>query len=307
MSIAVAPRAGLAIRGSMMGADAVVDLNHERLPGFAKTEHRASGMAVRAVDDEGRLELKTRWYSTQIGQIAIVMLIAAILELLSDMRGQITPSRLGRIFAALNLGGGASIAGLSAALLFARWPQLARPAAFCFLWKVPGTVMTMVSMLLGSAALGRLLAGAVPRDGELGTAVATVAMSFGAFALLGFTILVLVTMLLFYLYVGRRAWRIDQEYRILARRINRAEAPALRRWLGRLAWAVAIFYVAVLIASGGYSVYTSGSTLASMPSSYAVIKTPTGITKTGNPMEWNNHAWKLSTDEDPGGAIRPKP
>ena len=40
--------AGLAIRGSMMGADAVVDLNQERLPGFRKTEHRASGMAVRS-------------------------------------------------------------------------------------------------------------------------------------------------------------------------------------------------------------------------------------------------------------------
>ncbi len=55
--------AGLAIRASMMGADAVVDLNRERLPGFWKTEHRASGMAVRAVDEEGRLELKTRWFS----------------------------------------------------------------------------------------------------------------------------------------------------------------------------------------------------------------------------------------------------
>ena len=110
--------AGLAIRGSMMGADAVVDLHHERLPGFVKTEHRASGMAVRAVDDEGRLELKTRWFSTQIGQIAIVMLIVAILELLADMGGQITPTGTGRLFAVLNLTGGFSIAGLSAALLF---------------------------------------------------------------------------------------------------------------------------------------------------------------------------------------------
>ena len=50
---------GLAIRAAMMGADAVVDLNAERLPGFIRTEHRASGTAVRAVDDEGRLELKS--------------------------------------------------------------------------------------------------------------------------------------------------------------------------------------------------------------------------------------------------------
>jgi len=62
---APAASAGLTIRGSMMGADAIVDLNQERLPGFARTEHRASGMAVRAVDDEGRQELKTRWFSSQ--------------------------------------------------------------------------------------------------------------------------------------------------------------------------------------------------------------------------------------------------
>jgi hypothetical protein len=114
-------------------------------------------------------------------------------------------------------------------------------------------------------------------------------------------VLILVTMLLFFLYVGRRAWRIDQEYRILARRANLVEPLPLRKWLGRLAWAVAIYYVVVLISSAGYNLYTSGSTLASMPSSYAVIKTSTGVTKTGNPMEWNNHAWKLATDEDPSG------
>ena len=78
---------GLAIRGSMMGADAVVDLNQERLPGFFKTEHRASGMAVRAVDGEGRLELKTRWFSGQIGQVAIIMLAVAALELCVDLLG----------------------------------------------------------------------------------------------------------------------------------------------------------------------------------------------------------------------------
>jgi tetratricopeptide (TPR) repeat protein len=139
----------------------------------------------------------------------------------------------------------------------------------------------------------------MPGNGGVGTAVAAVAAGFGAIAIVGFWMLVLVTMLLFFLYLGRRAWRIDQEYRILARRANPVEPPPLRRWISRLAWAMAIYYVAVLIGNAGFNLYTSGSTLASMPSTYAVIKTPTGVTKTGNPQEWNNHAWKLATDSDP--------
>ncbi len=289
--------AGLAIRGSMMGADAVVDLHHERLPGFVKTEHRASGMAVRAVDDEGRLELKTRWFSTQIGQIAIVMLIVAILELLVDMGVQIAPAGLGRIFATINLAGGFSIFGLSAALLIARWPQLTRPAALCFLAKVPATAVSMMGSVLGSAAVGSVLVGSLPRTSGAAT---TVAAGFGAAALLGVSILFNVTLLLFYLYVGRRAWRIDQEYRSLASRAIQVEPPPMRKWLGRLAWVVAIYYVAALIGSAAYSVYASSNTLATMPSSYAVIKTPTGVSISGNPQEWNNHAWKLATDQDPG-------
>ena len=144
--------------------------------------------------------------------------------------------------------------------------------------------------------MGRVLVGAVPGNGGVGTAIAA---GFGAIAFLGFTILIHVTMLLFFLYLGRRAWRIDQEYRILARRANPVEPPPLRRWVARLAWAIAIYYVAVLIGNAGYNLYTSGSTLASMPSTYAVIKTPAGVTTTGNPQEWNNHAWKLATDSDP--------
>ena len=38
---------GLTVRAAMMGADAVTDLNIERLPGFLRSDQRASGMAVR--------------------------------------------------------------------------------------------------------------------------------------------------------------------------------------------------------------------------------------------------------------------
>src|SRR5262249_13306420 len=121
--------AGLAIRASMMGADAVVDLNPERLPGFARTEHRASGMAVRAVDEEGRLELKTGWFSGQIKQVALVMFAVACLELLMSLSSLAAPAVVGKWVVALTIGGGLAIAGLAAGLLFGKWPQLVRPTA----------------------------------------------------------------------------------------------------------------------------------------------------------------------------------
>ena len=143
--------AGLAIRGSMMGADAVVDLNQERLPGFRKTEHRASGMAVCAVDDEGRLELKTRWFSSQIGQIAIIMLVVAGLEVSSDLLGLLF---LPSIETGFNFAGGAMVAGLAAGLAFWKWPQFVRPTAFCFIVKVVNTGLGMIGNLIGSAVMG---------------------------------------------------------------------------------------------------------------------------------------------------------
>ena len=78
---------GLAIRAAMMGADAVVDLNAERLAGFIRTEHRASGMAVRSVDHEGRLELKRRWFSGQIDHMRLPILAVAFLGLLGGLVG----------------------------------------------------------------------------------------------------------------------------------------------------------------------------------------------------------------------------
>ncbi len=144
--------AGLAIRGSMMGADAVVDLEQERLPGFARTEHRASGMAVRAVDDEGRIELKTRWFSGQIGQIATVMLAWAGLELCGDLLGLLSPAPgdQARLIRMLNLAGGFSIAGVSATLAFWKWPQLTRPTALCFLAKAVQTAMRFLEARLAA-------------------------------------------------------------------------------------------------------------------------------------------------------------
>ncbi len=300
--------AGLAIRGSMMGADAVVNLNEERLPGFSKTEHRASGMAVRAVDDEGRLELKTRWFSTQIGQIAIVMLVVACIELFLNVgaalaSAQVQANSLGtmaRLFRVLNVGGGLSIAGLAAGLVFGRCPQLVRPTAVCFLSKVVGIVLSLLATVLGSAVIGSVLFGGVPSANKGNAATMAAAATFGAATILTVSTLVTISLMMFYLYLGRRAWRIDQEYRSLAGKTHRpALIPPLRKWLGRLAWMAAIFYALVYVGDGVNNLYAGAATLRTMPKTYAVINSSTGITVSGNTQEWNNRAWRLATDADP--------
>jgi serine/threonine protein kinase len=287
--------AGLAIRGSMMGADAVVDLNLERLPGFWKTEHRASGMAVRAVDDEGRLELKTRWFSSQIGQVAIIMLVVVGLELCLDLLSLLAPRSIGLV---LNLLGGLCFAGLAACLAFWKWPQFVRPTAFCFLAKVVQTVLGMVGNIVGSAVLGYAALGAVPEE-RIPSAI-VIGGGVGAAATLVFGTLISGSLLVFFLYLGRRAWRIDQEYRILADQLLAlAKMPASRLWIGRLAWAAALFYALVLIGSSAFNLYGSVVALKTMPKTAAVIVSSTGAAITLNPVEWNNHAWRLATDPDP--------
>ena len=290
--------AGLAIRGSMMGADAVVDLNQERLPGFLKTEHRASGMAVRAVDDEGRLELKTRWFSSQIGQVAIIMLVVASLELCIGALALFTMRSIGTL---ISMVAAICFVGLAAGLAFWKWPQLARPTAFCFLAKVVHTILGMLANAVGSAAVGFASFGALPASADRTTTVVSLgAIAAGAAAMLILSIFVAVSILVFFLYLGRRAWRIDQEYRSLARTtIEPTRMPASRRWISRLAWAAAIFYSSVLIGSSVLNLYGSVTAFSTMPKTIAVISSSTGAAVTADPSEWNAHAWKLATDSDP--------
>jgi hypothetical protein len=61
---------GLLVRSGMIGADAVVDLREEHLPGFGRSRTRLAGTAVRTVDQAGRQELISRWFGSQINTAA---------------------------------------------------------------------------------------------------------------------------------------------------------------------------------------------------------------------------------------------
>ncbi len=64
--------------------------------------------------------------------------------------------------------------------------------------------------------MGYALYGAVPSESKPDAATMAITATFGAATLMGLSALVSLSLLVFFLYLGRRAWRIDQEYRSLA-------------------------------------------------------------------------------------------
>jgi serine/threonine protein kinase len=243
-----------AIRGAMMGADAVVDLNSERLPGFVRTEHRISGTAVRAVDEEGRLELKSRWFAAQLARVRFPMLLMAVLfggavdYLRVSAAGSAQPAARGvdtvtvgpQFDTTLAFAFWLVIVSLTVTTFVSRWPQLVRPTAICFLAKA---VQNGLAVLGSAAALPFLTlallrenAGSVENQIVNPTVISTVMVSsrvIGGIWALSF--------LFFYLYLGRRAWRIDQEFRTMAAgSLRSATVPRTRDWFGRLAWCLAV-------------------------------------------------------------------
>jgi serine/threonine-protein kinase len=59
-------RAGMIIRARMLGAEAVVDHHEERVPGLRDYLWRSTGLGIRAVDAEGRRQLRSRWFGSEI-------------------------------------------------------------------------------------------------------------------------------------------------------------------------------------------------------------------------------------------------
>jgi tetratricopeptide (TPR) repeat protein len=129
-------------------------------------------------------------------------------------------------------------------------------------------------------------------------------------SMFGVSSLASVSILIFFFYLGRRAWRIDQDYRSLASRIELNTAiSSSRKWLGGLAWAGAIFYALTVNGISAVADYALLLTAVKGPKTSAEITAPGGGTIRGNPEEWNSTAWKLATDADPtqrnpGEAVR---
>jgi hypothetical protein len=297
---------GLAIRAAMMGADAVVDLHAERLAGFIRTEHRASGTAVRSVDQEGRLELKRRWFSGQIDHMRLPILAVAFLGLLG---GLVAAFMYTLMFAALEplssdlwiLGRNAAWIGFwaaivtllfSAGMVVSRWPQLVRPTALCLLATAVAYGLGMFNAFMTIPAIGL----AVP---------ATLSGVGPEWSLLlvysGFAVIVVVGAFPFLLadfYYGRRAWIIDREFRNLAAEALRRESiPWPRRLIGWGALAVAIGCAGILV---GWQLITAvGLSRETARGARTRLARPAERPRTRSAADLNGEAWRLATDADP--------
>jgi hypothetical protein len=173
-------RAGLQLRAAMMGADAVVDVQEERLPGFWRTVRRASGTAIRAVDQDGRLEVRSRWFAEEASRVGSWMLVlvgvSAVVTVLSSLFLTVigvlgagaspllpdAPLAPGETFVD-RLATTAAVVGLIhawpfAVALLARltlWPQLLRPAALAVLALVARSLALFLGLVATSVWTGR--------------------------------------------------------------------------------------------------------------------------------------------------------
>jgi serine/threonine-protein kinase len=230
--------AALQIQAAIMGADAVVDVQEERLPEFHRTPRRLSGMAVRAADAEGRMELLSRWFADRVKSYTGLIFAFILLRC--------SASVLTAVFfwpLAAGLGAGVPIrpalAGLVAGLVMihawpmlvaillrvSQWPQLTRPAAIA--------VFVLGASSL-AAALGLTLSGVVAGD----TADVVAGLVLAALCLVD---PINLTFLVFGAFLARRVWRTYGDY---ARKLPDAEphAPEVRTIAGALAMAASILF-----------------------------------------------------------------
>jgi hypothetical protein len=147
--------AGLKMRAMVIGADALIDVQEERLADFDTDRWCISGTAIRAVDGRGRKEIDARWFAQQCREISRQLLwlclwalisagIPALL-LTSTLFGLEKPGVLSIVFVC----GGIVAAWGVGALFWLRtslMPQLLRPAA-------TGAVLVMLMPLAGVAGM----------------------------------------------------------------------------------------------------------------------------------------------------------
>ena len=237
---------GLQVRAAMMGSDAVVDVQKERLPQLGQTVHRRSGMAIKAVDTAGRRELRSRWFATQVSQLSRWMLVLIGVSFLATLFGTWLISLLSIGGIGIPLFPGETVSqrlvedtlvivlihswALAIALLarWLLWPQLLRPAALAIL-------------VLGA----RPLAGLV---GWLGAGVVHGRWAGGIVFFLSLLDPINLAILLFACFLCRRAWRSYGDYRKLAPDAEQ-DVPSTRRAGGRLALAASVLYLLLL---GGF-------------------------------------------------------
>jgi tetratricopeptide (TPR) repeat protein len=251
---------GLQIRGAMIGADAVVEVQKERLPEFGQTVWRFSGTAVRAVDAAGRRELRSRWFASEVARIGSWMIWLIAVSFAGNLLGSLVVTVLSILSVDMqnvwhaqlvhwvrrDAGLISLIHGLPliAAVLFRllQWPQLGRPAALAILALGARPLASWSGLIAGTIVTGRWS----------GTLV----------QFLLFLDPVNLSIFLWSIFLSRRAWHAYQEYRVLVPDEEKL-IPKRRRAIELFGLGVCGVYSVLLAGFMAWSGYTLASTFIS--------------------------------------------
>ena len=206
------------------------------------------------------------------------------------------------------------IVSLTVGMSVLRWPQLVRPAALCFLAKALEHGLLIASGLVGIGLESIALFGTPwnPSTGLMRQCAAGGAMvqladeslaSIGVITSMFLNILWSLSFLFFYLYLGRRAWRVDSEFRKMAApALRSAKPPWMRRISGTIAWLVAGTAALALIGLqlNVLSQRAIGVTTA--------IREGTGssarVDRAVFARRMSENAWRIAMDPDAGKSVK---
>jgi tRNA A-37 threonylcarbamoyl transferase component Bud32/tetratricopeptide (TPR) repeat protein len=243
--------AGLKVHALLMGAEAVIDVREERVPGLARTRWRRSGTAVRAADSAGRYELLARWFGEQCRSAADRLLLLLSVLLVLDLGVQllfffVVPQEAGvwNVLRQLAFPGSdgrpvpmamagrlitfACPFGLACWLRWTQAPQLLRPAATATLLLASAPFLIIPAVAVVTGQLGMLV-----------TLLDPVNLGMVPFALL-------------------MCQRCSRSYRTFALASRSAALPAgNRRVLAGIAWSLNVLFAAWILVSVGQLVLTA--------------------------------------------------
>jgi serine/threonine protein kinase len=149
----------LVTRAAVMGADAVLETQEQRVPGPTKNVWLASGTAVRSVDAAGRRQIGLRWFEETVRKVTRIFVGTAVILAAMDIGLLSTPIGSAQGTEDPMQTAIAHFVWLVAILLppillrLLLWPQLARPAAFaCMLYVLIWTARGIIGLVGGMSA-----------------------------------------------------------------------------------------------------------------------------------------------------------
>lgn len=234
----------LQVRAALMSADAVVDVQEERLPQLGQTVHRRSGMAIKAVDMAGRQELRLRWFAGEVARLGYWMLMLVVVSCFGTIAG--TALNLGEEYTGVwirtnRADGILQHAGLVLLLIMLihawplvialmtrtlLWPQLLRPAALTMLVMESKPIAGLLGWLAAGVTSGRWVGG--------------VAFFFSLLDPINVFLAILAW------FIFRRTWRTHAQFRKLAPD-GEKDIPRSRRNVESTAWAATSLFAAIIV------------------------------------------------------------